>query len=362
MGLPEGSAIVYCEGAFGTSNGKTAHGLVRRTSRYRVLSVIDSHQAGRDAGEILDGKSNQIPIARDVGSAVTLARDSGLTPTHFVIGLAPHGGRLSPADRAQVVQALRAGLNVDSGLHDFLGDDPEIAGIAVSKGLKIRDVRKTPPRSELRAFTGKIVEVEALRVALLGTDAAVGKRTTAWALVEALRNAGYRAEMIGTGQTAWLQGVEFGILLDSLINDFVAGELEHAVLSCWSEKRPHVMVIEGQGGLMSPAYPGGLEILSATQPQAIILQHAPARTEYEGFPGFPMHPIETQVQALELVSGKPVVALSVNHESIPIAEIPAVCSDLRRRVRRPAVDVLTDGASEFVAALRPWLNPLEMNR
>ncbi len=146
-------------------------------------------------------------------------------------------------------------LNVDSGLHDFLSEDTEIAALAAANGVLLRDVRKTPPRSQMHFFSGKINEVDSLKVALLGTDSAVGKRTTAWLLVDALEAAGISAELVGTGQTAWMQGARHSIILDSLINDFVAGEIEHAVCSAWRERRPRVIVIEGQGSLMNPAYP-----------------------------------------------------------------------------------------------------------
>lgn len=225
----EGNAIVYCEGAFGSTYGKTTHGLVRRTDRYRVLSVVDSTCVGKDAGEILYGNPKGIPIYADLEAAVTAAVSSGNPATHLVIGLAQDGGRLNSPARKQVLKAIELGLNVDSGLHDFLMDDLEIAERAARSGIEIRDIRRTPPRAEMHSFTGKISEVTSLRIAVLGTDSAVGKRTTAWLLVDALKEAGYRAELIGTGQTAWMQGAKYGIILDSLINDFVAGEIEHIV-------------------------------------------------------------------------------------------------------------------------------------
>src|SRR5262249_51865479 len=148
--------------------------------------------------------------------------------THFVIGLAPDGGRMPHAARKVVAAAVDAGLHVDSGLHDFLSDDPEIAALAAARGVKIRDVRKPPERDRLHFFSGKIAEVTSLKLAILGTDSAIGKRTTAWLLVDALNKAGWSAEMIGTGQTAWMQGARYSLILDSLINDFVSGEIEHA--------------------------------------------------------------------------------------------------------------------------------------
>jgi len=353
--LPEGNAVVYCQGAFGTPNGKTAHGLVRRTNRYRVLSVIDSRHAGEDAGSILDGTPKGIPIYGDIQEALGSSRSDGNNPTHFVIGLAPDGGRLSKEGRNDVIEAIRSGLNVDSGLHDFLSEDIEISDLALAHGVLIRDVRKTPPRKELHFFEGKIEEVTSLKVAVLGTDSAVGKRTTAWILLDALQAAGYSTEMIGTGQTAWMQGVQYCIILDSLINDFVSGEIEHAVWTAWQETRPDIIIIEGQGSLMNPAYPGGFEILAAGRPDVVILQHAPARKDYDGFPGYPIHPVEKQIQAVELLSGKKVMAITINHENLSKKDIPGVCDDIAKATGLPVLDVLLDGAEKLVKVLIPTI-------
>lgn len=354
---PEGNAIVYCEGNFETTNGKTAHGLVRRCERYRILNVIDSGRAGRDAADVLDGRTGNIPIVGDLTAAIEDARGRGLEPTHLVIGLAPDGGRLPAAARADVRAALELGLNVDSGLHDFLSDDPALSELAATHGATIRDVRKPPARDTLHFFSGKIEEVNSLKVAVLGTDSAIGKRTTAWVLVDALRRAGHATELIGTGQTAWMQGARYGVIMDSLINDFVSGEIEHAVWSAWHEQKPEVIIIEGQGSLMNPAYPGGFEILAAGRPDVVLLQHAPARIEYDGFPGYPLHPLKTQIQAVELLSGKPVVAVTINHESLsPEATIHAA-REIRESTGLPAVDVLREGADELVDVILQHQHP-----
>lgn len=356
MSWPEGNAIVYCEGAFRTANGKTAHGLVRRTERYRVLSVVDSTCAGKDAGLVLEEKARGIPIETSVAAAVAAARDRGEQPTLLVVGLAPDGGRLSAAARRDVAEAIELGLDVDAGLHDYLSEDPELARTAASEGVVLRDVRKPPPLKSLHFFSGKIEAVTAPRIAVLGTDSAVGKRTTAWLLVDALRAAGHATELVGTGQTAWMQGARFGLILDSLVNDFVAGEIEHAVWSAWHDGGAEAIVIEGQGSLMNPAYPGGFEILAAGRPGAVILQHAPARQDYDGFPGYRIHPLERQIQAIELVSERPVVAITVNHEGLSATEVPAVCRQIREATGLPVVDVLVDGAAGLVDALAPLLS------
>ena len=161
--------------------------------------------------------------------------------------------------------------------------------------------------------------------------------------------------MIGTGQTAWMQGFKYGIIMDSLVNDFVAGEIEHAVWTAWNQEKPDVIVIEGQGSLMNPAYPGGFEILAAGRPDIIVLQHAPARLEYDGFPGYPLQPLAQQIQAIELLSAKPVVAVTVIHESLSADQIAPVCDAIEKEVGLPAFDVLKDGAGAIVKVLKSYI-------
>jgi uncharacterized NAD-dependent epimerase/dehydratase family protein len=352
IGKPlDGNAIVYCDGAFGTTNGKTAHGLVRFTRRYRVLSVVDSRHAGADAGELLDGKTLGIPVFASIDDAFMHVNNKDGSATHLVIGLAPDGGKLSDAARRDIKAAVKLGLSIDCGLHDYLSDDPEISKLAKAKGVTLRDIRKPPNIHKLHFFSGKIEEVTSLKVAVLGTDSAVGKRTTAWRLVFGFEEMGMTAELIGTGQTAWMQGAKYSIIMDSLVNDFVAGEIEHAVWSAWREMSPDAIVIEGQGSLMNPAYPGGCEILAAGRPDVVVLQHAPARKEYDGFPGYKLHNLLTQIQAIELLSGKPVVAITLNHENIPIDKIDEVCTEIEYITNLPVADVLVHGPGKIVNEL-----------
>ncbi|MCG6911951.1 MAG: DUF1611 domain-containing protein [Deltaproteobacteria bacterium] len=349
-------AIVYCQGMFNTLNGKTAHGLVRFTERYRVVSVVDARYEGRDAGDVLDGKRRDIPVFASIGEAHAHASRASAPATHLVVGLAPDGGRLGAGERQDIQTALKMGLNVDCGLHDFLSDDPEMAAIAREKDAVIRDIRKPPPRSQLHFFSGKIEAVTSLKIAVLGTDSAVGKRTTAWKIVHGFQKIGLNAVLVGTGQTAWMQGARYSVIMDSLVNDFVSGEIEHAVWSAWEDEKPDVIVIEGQGSLMNPAYPGGFEILAAGRPDVIVLQHAPARLEYDGFPGYPIQPLAQQIQVIELLCGKPVAAVCINHEGLSDPQIPFVCDAVAMAVGRPAFDVLRDGPEKLVKQLKRYLN------
>jgi uncharacterized NAD-dependent epimerase/dehydratase family protein len=326
---------------------------VRFTERYRILGVLDNRFPGADAGAVLDGRPNGIPFFSTLDEA--MARLGNEPVHHLVIGLAPDGGRLPDTAREVIKQALKKGIHVDSGLHDFLYKDPEIVRIAQENGAKLRDIRRTPEREDLHFFSGKIEEVDALKIAVLGTDSAVGKRTTAWVLVHGFREAGLTAEMVGTGQTAWLQGAKYSMVMDSCINDFVSGEIEHAVYEAWANESPDLIVIEGQGSLMNPAYPGGFEILAAGRPDYVILQHAPKRKEYDGFPGYPIHPLPTQIQAIELISGKKVIAITVNHEDMQAGEIQDACDAIRAETGLPAFDVLAQGAEGLTNLVRTYL-------
>ena len=226
-----------------------------------------------------------------------------------------------------------------------------MVALAKEKNVNIRDIRKTPGRDQLHFFTGDIEKVDCLKLAVLGTDSALGKRTTAWILVHAFRNAGKKAEMIGTGQTGWMQGAKYSMVMDSCINDFVSGEIEHAVVSAYKNEDPDVIVIEGQGSLMNPAYPGGFEILAAGRPDYVILQHAPKRLEYDGFPGYKMHSLAEQINAIQVISGKEVIAITVNHEDMKKEEILDVCKAITLETKLPAFDVLEYGADDLIALL-----------
>lgn len=354
----DGTALIFCEGAFSTPTGKTANGLVRFTERYLVRGVIDSLCAGRDAGEALDGRPCGVPIFAALEDAIGALPEK---PLYFVIGIAPDGGRLPDAARPAVAHALRLGINVDSGLHTFLGDDPEFKSAAQDGGATIRDVRRPPSREHLHFWTGKIMEVRALKVALLGTDSAIGKRTTAILLNRALLEAGVKSTIVGTGQTAWMQGVPHCIVMDSIVNDFVTGELEHIVWQAWNDLHPEAILIEGQGCLTHPAYPGGFEILAACRPDAIILQHSPMREYYDGFPGLRLAGIEREMAILRELTPAPIIAIALNHEKMTPAEVEKTADEYERRYGIPGCDPLLQGCGKLVSVVKGRL-PAEGNK
>src|SRR5258706_1558762 len=154
MRAVDGTAIVLCNGFYGTINGKTAHGLVRGTDRYRILAVVDRPAAGRDAGEVLDGIHRGIPVVASIGEALA---SLPAKPDFAIVGIATSGGRMTAELRASLREALKSDLSIVNGLHEFAADDPELAGLARKNGLTIADVRRVMPSGELHFWTWEIL-------------------------------------------------------------------------------------------------------------------------------------------------------------------------------------------------------------
>jgi len=272
-----------------------------------------------------------------------------------VVGLATDGGVLPDHARVAVARAITHQLDVYSGLHVFLSEDAELSALAAKHEVELFDVRKPPHRSTLHFYEGKVEEVKAVRVLVLGTDSASGKRTTAWILRNALIKNGYTAEMIGTGQTAWMQGARFSIRLDSLVNDFVAGEIEHIVRKAWKEATPDVVVVEGQGALLHPAYPGGLELVASVKPDVLILQDVPSRKTFDGFEHLPMPPMSRQIQALELLSNQKVAAITINPKGLNRDQVTSVSASYEADFGIPAIDIMHDGSQRLISIIESHL-------
>ncbi len=349
----DGTAILLCEGYYRTINGKTAHGLVRGSDRYRILAVVDPPTAGRDAGEVLDGIRRGIPIVSSIDEAL---RSQTSKPDYAIVGIATAGGRFTPGLRASVRKSLEKGLSVVNGLHEFVSEDEELSSLARAKGLTITDVRKVKPRRELHFWRGKILRLATPRIAVLGTDCALGKRTTACLLVEVCRRDGLRAEWISTGQTGWLQGAPFGILLDALPNDFVSGELEHAILSCARELSPDVIFLEGQSSLRNPSGPCGSELILSGGARGVVLQHAPGRVFFEGLEeeGFRIPPVAEEIELIRLLGAR-TLALALNGEGLTREELQASRRGLERELQLPAVLPLEEGVDALVPVIRDFL-------
>ncbi len=347
MTPPTVPAIVLCEGKFRSTDGKTAHGLVRYSEVYRILAVIDSSAAGEDAGALLDGSPNGISIVASLDEAIARAAEP---PRLLILGVATDGGRIPAPFFPVIRRAIAHGMSVMSGLHEELASHPDIVALARERGVTLTDVRRALPKEDSHFFTGKIDEVTCPVIAVLGTDSAIGKRTTARVLVKALNDAGYRAVFVGTGQTGRMQGGRYSIILDSIVNDFVTGEIEHVVHEAWRLEDPDLIVVEGQGSVTHPAYPGGYEIIAGARVKGVVLQHAPGRACRDGFPQYPMPDPRREIAIVEAQSEHPVFAVTLNHEGLTRDEAREWAERFEKETGKTVTDVLWDGPHRLVQA------------
>lgn len=332
------TAVVYCEANFGAIDGKTANGLVRHSERYEILSVIDSEKAGLDSGTVLGEAPNAIPIRRDLADALAHV---GAVPDYFIFGIAPATGMLSTHERGIVLEAMRCGMNIVNGLHEFLNDDPEFAAASAARGVDILDVRKPRPKKELRLFSGRLAEVTCPRIAVLGTDCAIGKRTTATVLTRALNAQGVKTVLVGTGQTGLMQGARYGVALDAVPSQFCSGEMEATIVDAFEGEHPDLIIIEGQGALSHPAYSTSSLILRGSHPHGVVLQHAPGRTHRCDFDQMAMPTPASEIHLIQTFSDAKVIGLTINHEDMTDAQVDAAITRYEHELGIPATDALT---------------------
>ena len=310
---PTGTALLYSGGMLTDLHGKTSHGLLRYSKRFQILGVVDHKHAGQMSNEIVSNCQDDVPIFSDINNAI---EGLGIKPDFLVIGLSFHGGQLPESHRGNVKQALKAGIHVVSGLHQLLGEDPDFAETAKEFGSIIYDIRRPKETKDLSFWSGKVMDLETPRIAVLGTDCALGKRTTCQFLIQACDESNIKAEIIYTGQTGFLQGFKHGFLFDATLNDFVTGELEKAIMECDAISQPELMLIEGQSSLRNPSGPCGSELLLAGDVNGVILVHAIDRDYFEGFEELKL-PIPSIEEEIKLIAnyGKKTIAVCINSDN-----------------------------------------------
>ncbi len=339
------TAIIYCEDNFGRIDGKTANGLIRYSEKYKILAVIDSTKAGQDCGMVLDDSPNNIPVCRNLPEALKV---SGGVPDSFIYGMAPLSGMLSENERGIMLEAITLGMNIVNGLHEFLNEDPEFAAASALNNVNILDIRKPRDKKDLKVFSGRIKEVTCPRIAVLGTDSAIGKRTTATILTKALNDRDIKAVMVGTGQTGLIQGARYGLAIDAIAPQFCSGEMEAAVIEAFEGESPDVIIIEGQGALSHPAYLTSSYILRGSRPDGVILQHAPGRINLSDYPEIPMPSATREINLIETFSDTKVIGLTINHENMTDDEIGEAITHYEDTLDIPATDALTRSPDHLV--------------
>jgi uncharacterized NAD-dependent epimerase/dehydratase family protein len=356
---PRRRLVILTEGQWHVHNAKTATGVIRYGS-HDVVALLDSTIAGRNVNEWLPG--HDIPFVASLDDALALER----RPDALLIGIAPTGGRLPAAWRATILGAMAAGLDILSGLHTLLGDDPEFAAAAKRAGVAIVDYRRPPEREE--TAVGRLHRPGSRVILTVGTDCAIGKMSVALELRKAAADAGRSVVFVPTGQTGMaIDG--WGVAVDRVISDFVQGTCEWLLEE--AEARGDWVIVEGQGSLDHPAYSSvTLGLIHGTTPHAMVLVHKPGLAAHDfdhlperSFPIQPMAPfIDLHERVAALVAPSRVVAIAVNSSLI------ASDDDARAEIARisaetglPADDPVRFGGDGLWAAIEtgvealPWV-------
>jgi uncharacterized NAD-dependent epimerase/dehydratase family protein len=294
--------------------GKTMRGVVAY-SPHPTVAILDSQNAG--------GTYEGIPVVGSVADSLQYE------PTTALVGVATQGGRFPPAWRDLLKASIEVGLDLESGLHEFISEDPELVELAARHGVELRDLRKPP--EGLNVPTGKNLELTAKTVLTVGSDCAIGKKTVAIELDREAQRRGLASVFVPTGQTG-VAIAGWGIAIDAVVADFIAGAAERLVVE-GAERGGELLFVEGQGSLSHPAYSGvTLGLMHGSAPHAYVLCHVAGATEIEGYPGYPLPPLRELIDL---------------HERISLPLRPARVAAIALNTR----DLSDDGARQAAAAV-----------
>lgn len=343
-------AVVLAHDRFGPLSSKTAVCILRYSTQYEVVAVIDRSKAGGSTADFVRGVPRHAPILGHLRDALPLR------PQVLIIGIAPVGGALPQDWKEELRLAIENRMEIVSGLHAFVADDPELGALAKARGARIWDVRR--PSRPPRIATGEGRSVRGLVVHTMGTDCSSGKMTTSVELVREARRRGLRAGFAATGQTGMMIGCDAGAPVDRIVSDFVAGAAEELVLDLDGQGFDLISV-EGQGATTHPAYSGvTVGLMHGCFPDQIILCHQPSRRvkgEYGGYGGFPILGLAEEIHLIERllapVSGGKVVAVSLVTFDLDEAAAIRAVQEAEGATGLPATDPIRFGPGKLLDAV-----------
>jgi D-glutamate N-acetyltransferase len=336
---------IFAEGLFAKHNGKTAHGVIRYGNR-DVVAVIDSTEAGRTASEVVPFALHPVPIVATLGEAIERGAEA------LLVGVAPTGGKLDPAWRSVLLEAIGAGLHVEAGLHTQLSEDPELRRAATRAGVALRDLRAAP--ADLTVPQGPYSRDGAVRVVhSVGSDTVIGKKVVTLELDRAARERGLRSAYVPTGQTG-VAIAGWGIAVDHVISDYVAGAAERLVHE--GAERADLLFVEGQGALFHPAYSGvTLGLLHGSAPDLLVLVHKAGAEHVRNYPDLPLAPLPELIEAYESVARRVrparVAAIALNTADLDDGAARAAVAEASQETGLVADDVVRFGPDRVLDAI-----------
>ena len=340
--MSERRYVILAPGAFANRSAKTAHGVIAYAADPTV-AVVDPSFAGMRVREVVPYLDSDAPIVASVEDALMFG------PTSLLVGLAPAGGALPPQWRRSILDAITSGLEIVSGLHQFLGDDLEFARAATLGGVRIWDVRRPPVP---RLFDGSAYDVPSRVVLTVGTDGAIGKMTASLELVRAGLAAGTNARFVATGQTGIMIAGR-GTSIDGVVSDFATGAVEELVTA---NADAELQIVEGQGGINHPAFaPVTLALVFGAAPDALVLVHRARSTTIETY-GTPMLEPARAVAHYEaiLATVKPakIAGVALNTGALDDVHARRAIAEVAAETGLPCDDVVRFGAEKLYVAMQ----------
>ncbi|MGI4797495.1 MAG: DUF1611 domain-containing protein [Janthinobacterium lividum] len=260
----------------------------------------------------------------------------------LVIGVANFGGVILPSWVDALIDALRAGLDIISGMHGPLRAVPTLEDAARQYGRRLIDVR-VPPAS-IPVATGR--KRSGRRLLTVGTDCALGKKYTALALARAFTDRGLDADFRATGQTGIMIAGR-GIPMDAVVADFEAGAAEMLSPDAPSG---HWDVIEGQGSILHPSFAAvSLGLLHGSQPDVFVICHQPGRTNLAGLVAYPVPSLEETIDLTRRLGQltNPAIrcgGVSLNTAHLDHAARQRVLEETSQSMGLPTADPMRPGA------------------
>ncbi|QEG36484.1 DUF1611 domain-containing protein [Bythopirellula goksoeyrii] len=335
--------IILTEGHTEPVTGKTATCVVRYRPE-QVVALLDSTQAGKTAQELLN-VGGDIPI---VGSLEDAPQANVL-----MLGIAPSGGKIPAPWRSIILAAIRRGMDVISGLHEFLCSDAEFVSAAAEKGVQLIDVRKNNERDVANRID---IREDCLRVHTVGQDCSVGKMLVSLELSNAMKARGIQSKFIATGQTGILVEGD-GCPIDCVVADFLSGAVEKMILA---HQHNDVLFIEGQGSISHPRYSAvTLGLLHGCLPQAMILCYEVGRKHVYGMEGFPLKPLDQLLRVYETMANlavpSRVIGVAMNSRKVSAEETEKERERVRQELGLPVCDVIRHGPDELLEPIQAML-------
>jgi uncharacterized NAD-dependent epimerase/dehydratase family protein len=345
-------AVILAHDKFGPLTSKTGVCILRYSKDYQTVAVIDRSKAGKPAEEFVGTVGKGVPIVTNLKDALKFK------PEVLIIGIAPMGGGLPDWWRPELRLAIENKMQIISGLHFFIGDDPELGPLAAKNKVKIWDVRK--PQRPNRIASGEGANVKGLVVHTMGTDCNSGKMTTAVEIAREAQRRGIRAAFAATGQTGIMIGCEAGAPIDRIISDFVAGAAEELLLEC-DKTGAELTVVEGQGSLDHFAYSGvTLGLLHGCYPDQVVLCHQAGRQylgEYarDEEPPQKILPLKWHIETIERLTQPvyptKVVAVSLATFTMNEADAKKAIERVQKETGLPVTDPVRFGPGKLLDAI-----------